>query len=33
MTIRNGGIDFDATFGGVKQLAFTDANADVGAGM
>ena len=33
MTIRNGGTDFDATFGGVRQLAFTDANADVGAGM
>tara|TARA_B100000900_G_scaffold393633_1_gene390302 strand:- start:1583 stop:11662 length:10080 start_codon:yes stop_codon:yes gene_type:complete len=33
LTIRNGGADFDATFGGVRQLAFTDANADVGAGM
>jgi hypothetical protein len=33
MTIRNGGTDFDATFGGVRQLAFTDANADVGAGL
>ena len=33
LTLRNGGTDFDATFGGVRQLAFTDANADVGAGM
>ena len=24
MTIRNGGSGFDATFGGVRQLAFTD---------
>ena len=24
MTIRNGGVDFDATYGGARQLAFTD---------
>ena len=24
MTLRNGGVDFDATFGGARQLAFTD---------
>ena len=24
MTLRNGGVDFDATYGGARQLAFTD---------
>ena len=24
LTIRNGGVDFDATYGGARQLAFTD---------
>ena len=33
LTLRNGGSDFDATFGGVRQLAFTDGASDVGAGM
>ena len=33
LTFRNGGTDFDATFGGVRQLGLTDATADVGAGM
>ncbi len=33
MTLRNGGSDFDPTFGGVRQLAFTDASQSVGAGM
>ena len=33
MTIRNGGSDFDATFGGVRQLAFTDGTASNGGNM
>ena len=33
LTIRNGGSDFDATFGGVRQLAFTDGNAENGGNM
>ena len=33
MTIRNGGSDFDATFGGVRQLAFTDGTAANGGNM
>ena len=33
LTLRNGGTDFDATFGGVRQLAFTDGTAETGAGM
>ena len=33
MTIRNGGSDFDATYGGVRQLAFTDGTAANGGNM
>ena len=33
MTIRSGGSDFDATFGGVRQLAFTDGTAANGGNM
>ena len=33
ITLRNGGTEFDASFGGVRQLAFTDATQAVGAGM
>ena len=33
LTLRNGGSDFDATFGGVRQLAFTDGTATNGGNM
>ena len=33
LTVRNGGSDFDATFGGVRQLAFTDGTAANGGNL
>ena len=32
LTMRNGGSDFDATFGGVRQLAITDGDPSKGGG-
>lgn len=33
LTIRNGGSDFDSTFGGVRQLAVTDGDATNGGNL
>ena len=33
LTFRNGGTDFDATFGGVRQLAITDGTTDNGGNL